>query len=70
MQRFLSVQALINSSICKSDEVLYICVIHAYDKFLAAELAEIMKIVHALELQIEPSLYMHILKLCIPSAMS
>ena len=45
----------------------YICVIHACDKPLVAELAEV---VHALELQIEPSLCMHILKLCIPSAMS
>ena len=41
---FLSVRASISSSICKFDKVLYICVIHACDKFLAAELAESMKL--------------------------
>ena len=46
---FFKCRALINFSICKFDKVLYICVIHACDKFLAAELAEI-------KLQIEPSL--------------
>ena len=44
VQRFVSVRALINSSICKLDEVLYICVIHVCDEFLVAELAEIMKL--------------------------
>ena len=39
-----SVRALIISSICKFDEVLYICVIHTCDKFPVAELAEIMKL--------------------------
>ena len=42
--RFVSVRASISSSICKFDEVLYNCVIYACDKFLAAELAEIMKL--------------------------
>ena len=41
---WLSVRPLINSSICKFDKVFCICVIHARDKFLAAELAEIMKL--------------------------
>ena len=58
MQRFLSVRPLINSSIYKFDEVLYVCVLLACGKFLAAELAEI---VHALELQIEPSLCIKIM---------
>ena len=40
--------------ICKFDEVLYICVIHACDKFLAAEFAEIMKVCTLYSFKLNP----------------
>ena len=62
VQRFLSVQALINSSICKFDEVLYTCVIQQSS---SGRLSRNYEFVHTLGLQIELPLCMHIFKLCI-----